>query len=86
MLVENVSTESVATPRMVYNYMKVNNLNAEDTEITQQFRRIVKGTRQYYRVLIRKKWLKCYKKNLPKKYRRTSHGNGCETFAKQNMF
>lgn len=60
MVIENLSTERLATQRMVYNHMKVNNLNAEDTEVTHQPSCIVIGTKQkYYRILIRKKWVKC---------------------------
>ena len=48
MLVENLSTESLVSQRMVYDHMKVNALNAEDVEITPQLRQSVKGATQRY--------------------------------------
>lgn len=48
MQVANLSSESMATQMMVYNHMKVNNLNAENIEVMQQLCCGVKGTRQKY--------------------------------------
>ena len=38
MQIANLSSESMFTQMMVYNHMKVNNLNAENIEVMQQLR------------------------------------------------
>ena len=48
MLVENLAIKSLITQRIVHDYMKANNVSAEDVEIIPTFRHSVKHGRQRY--------------------------------------